>query len=253
MSKSDTIQRRLDIAAFVIAIVALLFSFFTFYYSDLRLTDKLSAVIIAMTTRQDDNKQPNIIIEAALRNEGNRPALIKRIKLVLSETEDFQLRINHIATNYTSYIIQPRTTEILDLTFGEGYTNNPIIISRGYDEPNIYARLSFEVIDSSGKLREINEYIGHLKYETSLNIFWKSPPPWTVKLLPSCAKPPFIPTANSSGTRAEVEIPISNGVQRAVIIDGPLSWRYAGVYTNDQPGSWQVKPFELKSRSWRVD
>ncbi len=242
----------LDVLAFAVSLLSLALSGYLFYFSEIRLTDELTGTVLSMTTGADTNGNALVRLDLLLRNEGNRPCVISHAKLALSETPTFDLTVQNLCDGDPTILVEPRASNRTRMVFGQGYTNNAMIVSRGFDDPTIYAKLVLEVMDSRGGVHEVETRIGTLQHEHGLNIAWQKMPPFTIQILPSKAPPPYVSVEAPPGTRSELVLKVSNHLAQPVILDGPLSWRLAGVYTNDRPGSWPLKPVKSLGAAYRV-
>lgn len=246
----------LDILALVISAIAVILSVYTFYFSEFRLADNLTATFLGASPSSDTNGYFMIRTEIIFRNEGNRPAVIPRVKLALSETPTFDLTVSYFWSRQTPLVIEPKQSVHEIMLFGQGLIRNEMILSRGTNEPLIHARLLLDTLDSRGAIHQMPFDFACVKRQNGMIISTKVKCPYTFSVLPSTASPPLTYIEDTSCIGAAVSLRRSIQQSFVIINDGPLGFRLAGVYTNESATNlppWPIKQPKMQGWGIQVD
>lgn len=259
--KEETKPRQwLDIIALIVSVLTFGFTFYTFYFTQLRLADDLSATIIELGPGTDTNGFYTIEVGLLLRNEGNRQALVSQIRLGLSETPTFDLTVWNGPSNTAPIVVGAKQTIYERFVFGAGRTKYQMIETRAPDtsideegklmidkpsgEPIIHGKLAVDVMDSRGQMHQENTMIGTFQRGAGLRVSPSFSLPYCFKLLPSQHS---ITNAHGLNARGSVSFEFQVSVNtNALSVDstGPLGYRLHGAYTNAHDGDWQFQPLE---------
>lgn len=251
--RSKQPRQWLDILALVLSAIAVILSGYTFYFSEFRLADNLTATFLGASPSTDTNGHFMFRTEVVFRNEGNRPVVIPRVKLALSETPTFDLTVSYFWSRQSPLVIEPKQSVHEVILFGQGLIRNEMVLSRGTNEPLIHARLLMDALDSRGAIHQVPFDFASIQRRNGMIVATKVKCPHTVSVLPSTAAPPLTYIEDPSCVGAALSLRCPAQQSFGIVVDGPLGWRLAGVYTNESATNlppWPIK--QPKMQGWGI-
>jgi hypothetical protein len=265
LKKEKKPRQWLDIIALILSSGAVGFTFFQFYFAELRLADDLSATIMGIGPSTDTNGFYTVEMGLLLRNEGNRQVVVPRISLVLSESPTFDLSVWHPSSIPHPIVVAAKQTVYETMVFGRGRQRFQMLEARRADalpavngsmqvqvnkapsigeEPEISGKLAIDVMDSRGNMHQVFLHVGTFQRARGLVVRPAVALPWSTNLLPSTAP---APRGYAGVSDRKVSFEYRNPtVTRSVQFDftGPLGVRLHGVYTNEHDGGWLTQPLD---------
>jgi hypothetical protein len=149
------------------AVIAVLFSGFTFYLVNIHVKDDLEARIIGRTLKGYDGKKNDGLFEVAFFNNGNRPEIIIGIKSLIAKDSSSRIfSICDATDTIFPILLQPHdirlikyivTSNCLLPLFDNGFVEIKHLGENNNDTTStFYLRMEFNSVDSKGKPHKIS-------------------------------------------------------------------------------------------------